>query len=120
MFYYLATPYSRYPHGTDQAYVDACRQAALLVAAKIPVFCPIAHSHGIAVQGGLSLYDHDIWLPADAPFMEAARGLIVCMLAGWEDSYGIGEEIRTFKAAHKPIIWMEPGVLPQLKQAEAE
>ena len=118
MFYYLATPYSKYPRGTGAAYIEACQQAALLVQAKIPVFCPIAHSHGVAVLGGVPLDSYDIWLPADAPFMEAACGLIVCEMEGWETSYGISEEIKAFRAAGKPIVHMTPGVVPELPAAD--
>ena len=45
--------------------------------------------------------------------MDAARGLIVCEMDGWDESYGIQVEIEVFKAAGKPIIHMTPGFLPR-------
>lgn len=111
-FYYLATPYSKYPMGTTEAYIDACKQAALFVKARIPVFCPIAHTHGVAEYGGISLTDHNIWLPADRPFMLAAKGLIVCMLPSWAWSVGIRHEIKVFADQGKPITYMTPDVIP--------
>ena len=111
-FFYLATPYSRFAGGIDRAYEAACEQAALLIRAGVPVFAPIAHSHPIATYGELDPLDHEIWLPADKPMMDAARGLIVCKLPGWDSSYGISIEIEAFKSAGKPIFFMEPGEVP--------
>lgn len=111
-FFYLATPYSKYADGLDAAFTDAAQQAALLVRAGVPVFSPIAHSHPIAMQGGIDPLDHAIWLPADEPFMRAARGLIVCKLVGWKASYGVSVEIRAFRKAGKPVVYMDPGVVP--------
>lgn len=111
-FWYLATPYSKHPDGLVEAFLQAVEQAALLIKAGIPVFCPIAHTHPIAVMGDLDPYDHDIWLPADRPFMEAAKGIIVCKLEGWDESFGIKKEIEAFTAAIKPVIYMEPDEVP--------
>lgn len=113
MFYYLASPYSKYPGGLDEAYRVACRAAALLIKAGVPVFAPIAHSHGPAMLGGIDPLSHDIWLPADEPMMRAAKGLIVLKAESWQDSYGMAEEIRAFEEAGKPIVYMEPGVVPE-------
>jgi len=114
-YWYLATPYSKHPDGIDEAYRQACRQTAILYEALIPVFCPIAHSHGVAIFGGLDPLDHTIWMPADKPMMAAAHGLIVCKLAGWESSYGVWQETRYFRHANKPIVYMDPGHLPDEK-----
>ena len=114
MFWYLATPYSNYTQGVSAAFRDASRQAAMFIRAKIPIFCPIAHTHPIAVCGKLDTRDLSIWLPADKAFMEASCGIIVCMLDGWEDSKGIQYEIEFFKKSGKPIVYMTPGVLPSL------
>jgi hypothetical protein len=112
MFWYLATPYSKYAAGIEQAFIDACRETALLIRAGVPTFSPIAHTHPIAMHGDIDPLAHEIWLPADRPMMDAASGLIVCQMEGWEASYGIGVEIETFKAAGKPVVYMTPGVVP--------
>lgn len=112
-FYYLATPYTRYPGGIEEAFVAACRQTALLVRERIPVYSPIAATHPIAVHGHLDPMDHTIWLPHDEPMMRAAKGLVVCMLPSWEDSYGIAYERDVFMRDQKPIIFMRPGVVPE-------
>ena len=53
------------------------RAAAVLIRQGIRVYSPIAHTHPIAIHGGIDPLDHKIWLPADAPFMHGAVGLIV-------------------------------------------
>lgn len=111
-FYYLATPYSKFPDGINAAFRAACEQTALLVRSGIPVFCPIAHTHPVAIHGGIDPFSHDIWLPADQPFMEQACGLIFCKLPSWEISYGMNAEREYFQRVGKLVIDMEPGVVP--------
>jgi hypothetical protein len=106
-FWYLATPYSKFPFGLEAAFHAASLAAAQCLKASLPIYCPIAHTHPIAIYGGIEPKDHDIWLPADRPFMDAALGLIVCMMPSWEESYGISVEIKTFEEAQKPIFYMD-------------
>lgn len=106
-FFYLATPYSKYPGGLEAAFIEACRATAKLIREGRRVYSPIAHTHPVAIHGGIDPYDHGIWLPADAPFMDTAEGLIVVKMKGWEESYGISEEIKAFELAGKPIEYME-------------
>lgn len=107
-FLYLATPYSKWKGGIDSAYQLACRETARLLKAGIHVYSPIAHTHGVAIHGGIDPLSHAIWLAADRPMMEAAAGLIVLRAEGWEDSYGIAEEVKVFRAAGKPILYLDP------------
>lgn len=111
-YYYLATPYSKFTDGIEAAFRAAAEQAALFVRAGVPVYSPIAHTHPVAIYGGLDPLDHKVWLPADAPFMQAAKALVVCQLDGWDVSYGISEEVKAFRAAGKPVIYMTPGEVP--------
>jgi hypothetical protein len=113
-YWYLATPYSKYPAGIEEAFKEAARQAALLIRAGIPVYSPIAHTHPVAINGNIDPLDHGIWLPADLPLMKSALGLIVCKMESWEISYGIGKEIEEFQKAGKPVVYMEPGIVPSL------
>jgi len=105
-FLYLASPYSKYPAGMEQAFQDAAIATAWLLRRGVHSFCPITHSHPIAVYGGLSLTDHEIWLPADRPMMNAARGIVVCQMPTWDQSFGIQHEIDVFKAALKPVEYL--------------
>ena len=114
MYWYLATPYTKYPGGLEVAYRDASIQAAMLIEAGIYVFCPIAHSHPIAVHGGLPTCDHKLWLAFDECMMSCAQGMIQCRLEGWDQSYGMDFEKRWFERLGKPVIPMEPGVIPDI------
>lgn len=113
-YWYLATPYTKYPLGVEEAFRESCRQAALLLQKNVMVFCPIAHSHPIALHGNMDTLDLVLWLTADRPLMEGAHGLIVCMLPTWEISSGIKAEMEYFSQAHKPIVMMKPSIVPPI------
>lgn len=108
---YLAAPYSRYVGGIAPAFVDACKLTAKLMTCGVKVYSPIVHCHSIAMHGAINPLDHNIWLPFDMAMMTAADTLIVARMAGWESSFGIGEEIKFFKAAGKPIYDLDPATL---------
>lgn len=108
---YLATPYSRYKGGIAPAFVDACKLAAKLMTCRVKVCSPIVHCHSIAMHGAINPLDHAIWLPFDMAMMSAADTLIVAHMEGWDESFGIGEEIKFFEAAGKPIFDLDPATL---------
>lgn len=118
-FWYLSTPYSKYPAGRSAAYHEAANQAALLIEAGLEVFCPISHSHTVSDYLDPDNDNHDTWMRVDDPFIRAATGLIVCKMEGWEESVGVAEEMRRFKAQDKPIIYMEPGLVPEVQLKKA-
>jgi hypothetical protein len=111
-YWYLASPYSFHPDGPEVAFREACEAAALLINAGVPVFSPIVHSHLIAIAGNIDPLSHEIWLSADRPLLDAAAGLIVLHLRGWDLSRGVAEERRLCAAAGKPEVHMLPGLLP--------
>jgi len=107
-YWYLATPYSRFPDGTEAAYHEACRIARVLIDHGIGVFSPIAHSHGISLTGPANSLDHGYWLRADKPLMDAAAGLLVARLPTWRESFGVTYERGAFLVASKPILYVDP------------
>lgn len=107
-WWYLGTPYSRYESGLDAAAKDAAVQAAILIRENVDVFSPIAHSHFVAVYGGLDPLAHGLWMDLDKSFMESAYGLIVCQLPGWQESKGLKIEWEHFETRKRPIILMTP------------
>jgi uncharacterized protein DUF1937 len=112
-YHYLATPYTKYPAGHDAAAADAAVQATILHEAGIPVFSPIVVGHAIHRYMPANVpRDGLFWIDFMRPFMDAARGLIVCRLESWEESYGIRVEVEIFQEAGKPIVYMEPGGVP--------
>lgn len=113
-YWYVATPYTLFDGGIELAFEAACRVTAALIRLGVPVFSPIAHSHPIAVHGGIDPRDHNIWLPADAPLMAAAHGLIVAALPRWQESRGVAHEIAAFEAAGKPVVLFYPDLAEAL------
>lgn len=105
---YLATPYTRYPGGQDIAFEHAAVLAARLLRHGITVYSPIAHTHPIATLGGIDPMDHAIWLPFDKVMMERCDVLLVAHMEGWQESFGIAEEIKFFEAERKPIFDLDP------------
>lgn len=105
---YLATPYSKFEGGIDAAFQAAAKVAAQLVRVGVCVYSPICHTHPIAVHGGLDPFDHELWMAFDKAMMDACDGLIVAKLPGWEDSCGMQLEIEYFRAAGKPIQYVDP------------
>lgn len=113
-YWYLASPYSRYPSGHEAAFKLACENAAILLQANIPTFSPIAHSHPLVEHGGLKAVDHDFWInTVDRPLMRGAHGLIFLKADGWVNSQGMHEEIVQFTEEGKPVVFMEPGKVPE-------
>lgn len=105
-FWYLASPYSGYEHGLDAAYKEVAKSAAKLTIAKIPIFCPIIHSHSMTENSSIDPLNHEFWMEVDSCFMTIAHGLIVLMMPGWLESKGVQAEIKKFEEAGKPIVYM--------------
>ena len=106
-YWYLGSPYSKSPDGPEGAWIGVCQLSADLVAYRVPHFCPIAWSHPVGMAGGLPLDDHELWMPMDRPLMYHAYGLLVAKMRSWETSFGLIEEIRFFKNAGKPIVYLD-------------
>lgn len=113
-FWYLCTPYTNYPKGPDQAYQDACKMTAFLSENGLFVFSPIVHSYPLHTYQNKDLqFDYDFWLTIDFKFIKMSKGLIVCTMDGWKESYGIQKEIKLVQnELQKPIIYTEFMKLP--------
>ena len=108
-FWYLASPYTKYESGTAAANRHAAYWTGWLSAKGISVFSPITHTHPLHEFGPCDMpRTHEFYMKIDKPFMEAAFGLMVLKLPGWDSSKGIKEEIEYFVEANKPIVFFEP------------
>ncbi len=111
-YYYLATPYSKWKYGLESANEVAQILAAALLSIGVKVYSPIAHTHGIAAYvTGVDKRDHDFWLAADKPLLDAAGGFLIADLAGWQDSKGVTLEIQWAKEQKKPYWLLNPETL---------
>ena len=109
-FWYLATPYAKYPHGHNAAWVDACRIALTLMKYRINVFSPIAHAHSLAANGDLSETErnnHAFWMPNDLMILERSCGVLVAQMDGWDQSKGVGMEIDHATELDLPVYLLD-------------
>lgn len=111
-FWFLSSPYTRYAAGLDEAARIAAENTGLLRKAGISSFSPIVHGHAVARAAGIDPLGADFWMGGDKPIMEAARGLIVLMMDGWDESEGMAKEDAAFRLVRKPIKFMMPGSVP--------
>lgn len=116
--HYLATPYSRYFGGREQAYIEACKCAALLIKRGLFVFSPIAHSHPIAEIGGIDPLCADTWLPLDLAMLDECDGLLVVMMPDWDQSEGIKKEIARARELGKPVSFLSWPMLNERENVE--
>lgn len=105
---YLASPYSLHRGGPELAYAEACKLGGDLVAEGIKIFSPIAQSYSFCEHADLDPLDHELWLEQGEFFMAACDALVVAQFAGWEDSYGIAQEVNYFRDHNKPIHYLDP------------
>ena len=110
-YWYLGSPYSKYPGGMEEAARKISEIGGALIRLGIPIFSPIAHTHPIAMAAGMDPLDHKIWLPADAPLMARAHGMILAQMATWRESYGLGVEQDVFKSSDRPVVFLDPRTL---------
>lgn len=115
-FWYLATPYTRFPGGPQAAYYAALEQTAILVKAGHVVFSPIVHCHPLVESGFLSDGAFEAWEKFDHAMIAASAGVIVCKLPTWNESRGIRAEIDICSKIGKPVVFMAPGIVPDLSQ----
>lgn len=106
-YWYLGSPFTNYPNGHEQAWLDISRIRGELLLRGIHGYSPICESWG-AVQLLSLPVDHTFWRGDNLSKMRPALGIIVCKLESWDHSEGLKREIVSFKEMGKPIIWLEP------------
>ena len=103
---YLASPYTSYVYGKFWAYDHACRAAARIALADIPVYSPIVQGHVISQR--MPEMPHDFWMRHCEPVMAAADRCVILMIDGWLTSKGVLAEWRFFTERKVPLCFMTP------------
>jgi Domain of unknown function (DUF1937) len=103
---YLASPYSHPDESVRYTrFYQVCEKAGSLIKQGYHVFCPIAHSHNIAVQADLPR-GFDYWGEFDRRMIAACDELWVYRLDGWDKSVGVLAEIEIAHQLGKPVVYM--------------
>jgi hypothetical protein len=84
----------------------------------LKVYSPIAHTHPLAIYGGINPLAHDIWLPFDEAMMHVADVLLVAHMDGWRESKGIEHEVVYFATGLKPIFDLDPVTLAVARRGD--
>jgi sugar phosphate isomerase/epimerase len=105
---YLASPYS-HPDATVRVerFEKVAKVAAKLMASGIHLYCPITHTHPIALAGDLPT-GWDYWEQYDRKLLKACGELWVCMMPGWEESKGVTGEIAIARELRLPVRYINP------------
>lgn len=114
---YLASPYSvlnpeKYSeqgikNRLTRRFKQVCKKAAELMLDGEVVFCPIAHSHPIEVNGMSERKNGDFWLEQDFGVLEHAKKLVVYRMPGWEVSNGVTREIAFAQEKGIPVEYID-------------
>jgi len=104
---YLASPYSKYSGGREEAFRLVCEKAGELMSQGHNIFCPIAHSHPIEMTGKVTEWSHGFWLKQDFAVLERCDELWIYKMPGWYESYGIGKEMDFADENNIPIKYLE-------------
>jgi hypothetical protein len=105
---YLASPYSDPDENVrKRRFEEICEVSGTLMSAGNFVFCPIAHTHPIAVLTSLPT-GFDYWEEYDTRLIVACDELWVCTMDGWDSSIGVTSEIKIANANGKPTFMVSP------------
>lgn len=108
---YVANPYTHYPLGMDQAYLDVCEMAWWLNVAGVNHYSPIIYTHPLAAVWGVDRGDVRFWIDFDKAMMKSCDALAVIKMDGWSESEGVALEIAEFHNDGKPIYTIDPATL---------
>lgn len=105
---YLASPYSHIdPKIMEWRYGAVCRAAAYFIDAGHLIYSPIAHSHAIAVVGGLN-GNFEFWSRFDYDMITRVKAMWILGIDGWERSHGVTAELDHCEKIEKPVILIRP------------
>ena len=100
---YLASPYTHErPEVMERRFDMVCRKAGELMLQGHLIFCPIAHTHPIAVRYGLPR-PFDFWKRYDFGMIRRCDEFWIYQIEGWEKSEGIKRVIAFALSQGLPV-----------------
>jgi hypothetical protein len=105
---YLASPYSHDdPRVREARFRLACEAASVIMRAGLHVFSPIAHTHPIAMAGGLPT-GWDYWRGYDEAMLGACGAMAILQIPGWRESRGVQGEFEIAQKLGLPVAYVDP------------
>jgi hypothetical protein len=99
---YLASPYSHPdPVVRESRYQAACRAVVAFLHAGLVVFSPIVHSHPLGLPA-----DWKFWEGFDREYLVRCDEVVVLMLDGWQDSFGVQAELTIARELGRPVRYL--------------
>ena len=98
---YVANPYTGKEQERYEAICEVVREIIMERPLIVP-FSPIAFTHQFA-----DIPDID-WVDFDLNFLDVMDAMLVVMLEGWDESYGVGKEIEHCGEHRIPIYYASP------------
>lgn len=109
-YWYLASPFTNYPDGHEQAWLDISRvRGELMQQYGIWGYSPICETYGAVAQLKMPV-DHVFWQGDNESKMIPAVGIIMVKLESWEGSNGMARERKWFEVNRglESIVWLDP------------
>jgi len=105
---YIASPYTHAEADVMQdRFAAVCMYASHLMQSGLLAFSPIAHSHPIAVRGGLPR-SFEFWDEFDRSILSICDAVHVLTLDGWRESTGIASEVVIADLLGLPVEYVDP------------
>ena len=105
---FMASPFTKFGRGHAGAYLDICKIASrFYLRYAVSVFSPISNCYGMCHHGDLPITGNQFWHEFNYPFVKACGALVIAKMDGWDESFGVADERNSFRAAEKPIYYMD-------------
>lgn len=107
---YLASPYTKYPAGLDEAAKEIGRIAANLLLAGVHAYSPIAYGHELS-RHGVDPLDVNIWHGFNDTQLEKSDAIVIARMVGWQTSDGVAREMKFAEDRRRPLYFIHPDTL---------
>lgn len=107
---YLASPYNDPSPTIREARKEAvadCMAYFARTAADVCIYSPIMNWGYVAVKHTLP-HSFDFWAQQDFHMIQKSRAVWVLKVEGWEDSYGIRQEMEYANNINRPLFYVYP------------
>ena len=118
--WYVATPFTNYPGGHQEAWKIAVRITGALAKTGFIVYSPIVHWYPVAKAAHIDGAFSDYWRKVNSVSMGASFAAVVPMIPGYDTSNGVKDECAWFSARGRPVVYLPtPNEFLQMDSAGA-